>query len=168
MATRAERATEFRGPIWPYSERPGVSLWGSRLKAKGFGDGLANDGKPVSYPHRAIPKAGGLEVGVPKRGISRLGGPLPPAPCKNMSRMGSDFGGNPRPSETPMMFSFVQQSKTENRVALKFSLLASRQRLTAISEGDATHFFGRIHATRPLGRGTPCPRRSLGFMIYEL
>jgi hypothetical protein len=47
-----------------------------------------------------------------------------------------------------MMFLFVQQSKTENGPPLRFSLLASGQGLTAISEAGAIHFYAPIPATR--------------------
>lgn len=47
-----------------------------------------------------------------------------------------------------MMFLFVQQSKTQNAPAPTFSLLASGQELTAISEGGAIHFFDKFRATR--------------------
>jgi hypothetical protein len=43
-----------------------------------------------------------------------------------------------------MMFLFVQQSKTENGPALRFSLLASGQGLTAVSAGGEIHFFDRF------------------------
>ncbi len=63
-------------------------------------------------------------------------------------RVWPEFGGNPCPAETPTMFLFVQQCKTENGPPPRFSLLASGQRLTAISERGAIHFFGKVHATR--------------------
>jgi hypothetical protein len=69
-------------------------------------------------------------------------------------------------------FIFVQQSQTQNGPALQFSLLASGQGLTAISEGGETHFSVQIPATRPTGRGMLCseadPRYDLRFMIYDL
>jgi len=63
-----------------------------------------------------------------------------------------------------MMFLFVQQSQTQNRPALRFSLLASGQGLTAISEGGEIHFFRQIHATRQVigGRIQVKSRKSKG------
>jgi hypothetical protein len=52
------------------------------------------------------------------------------------------------PQKPPTMFLFMQQSRTKNRPALRFSLLSSVQGLTAISGGGATQFFVQIPATR--------------------
>jgi hypothetical protein len=72
-----------------------------------------------------------------------------------------------------VMFLFVQQSKTENGPAPRFSLLASAQGLTEISGGGAIHFSATFHAIRPLDRGTPSPEAGpriydLRFMSYDL
>jgi hypothetical protein len=62
--------------------------------------------------------------------------------------------GRPQPRiaelgcQTSLVFAFVQQSKTKNEPAKRFSLLASGQGLTAISERDAVHFSVPIPATR--------------------
>jgi hypothetical protein len=79
----------------------------------------------------------------------------------------------PGPAKCPRVFSFVQQSRTENGPPRRFSLLASGQGLTAICEGGAAHFFDTIPATRSLDRETPSPEAApriydLRFMSYDL
>jgi len=48
---------------------------------------------------------------------------------------GRDSLAIPAPGEPPVTFLFVQQSKTQNGPALRFSLLVSEQGLTVISGG---------------------------------
>ena len=63
---------------------------------------------------------------------------------------------------------FVQQLKRQNAARVKCSLFLDAQEVTRLSTLVLAQNSGTIRATRPLDRGTLCPREALGFMSYDL